>query len=138
MRTCLFFSCWEDEPDIQAIEHGLNSGYQYEEPFNSITMGKKPIFQEFSDDFLIEETWMIGGMVEIGDRLSLAASFKEDGDTLISTAIDNNNKELIYPTIYSYRHAIELYLKTALEGKFKTEQINDLNTLNDHLKKIIA
>src|SRR5690554_3267801 len=37
------FSNWEDEPDIQAIEYGLNSGYQYEEPFKNITMEKKPI-----------------------------------------------------------------------------------------------
>lgn len=132
------FSYWEDEPDIQAIEHGLNNGYQFEEPFKHIAMGKKPIFQEFSDDFIIEDTWMIGGFAEIADRLSLADSFKEAGDTLISKAIENDNKELIYPTIYSYRHAIELYLKTALEGKFKRDQKHNLDALNARLKKMIA
>lgn len=58
---------------------------------------------------------MIGGMVEEQDMLSLAKSYKEAGDILVDVGINHeNNKRLIYPAIYNYRHSTELYLKAIL------------------------
>ena len=105
---------WENNPDIEAIKIGLNSGDQYEELYDGLIQELTPIFQEFNDNHLDNTTGIvIGGMIDYSDKFQLAKSYKKSGDELIALAIENDEKiELFYPTIYCYRHAIELFLKS--------------------------
>lgn len=108
---------WEENPDFENIKGGLNSNDQFEYPFSELATEAIPIFREFSDELLGGKIWMIGGMGSCGyfDLISLADSYKNAGDILINVGIDDDeNKETIYPAIYNYRHATELYLKSVL------------------------
>ncbi len=52
------------------------------------------------------------------DTFGLAESYKLAGDMLVDAALSTTETyELIYPVIYNYRHATELYLKDAVQPK---------------------
>lgn len=108
---------WEDNPDFESIRYGLNSGDQFEYPFTEIAVEATPIFREFSEEFIGSNAWMIGGNNEIQISISLADSYKFAGDTLVKHGIEDNNTDFIYPAIYNYRHATELYLKHLLKNR---------------------
>lgn len=129
---------WEENPDFENIQYGLNSNEQFEYPYSEFANEAIPFFKEFSEELIGGKAWMIGGLDEISDRLSLANSYKHAGDTLINQAIENDDYELIYPTIYSYRHATELYLKSINQHTLpKDGKIHDLVILADKFKQII-
>jgi len=126
---------WEENPDVESIKYGLNAGDQFEHPFKELATEAIPIFSEYSDEILTQNVWMIGGMVDDQNFLSLANSYKEAGDILIEIGInDETNKNLIYPAIYNYRHSTELYLKAILP-KFKKS--HKLKPLYLKFKKLI-
>lgn len=108
---------WEDQPDYEAIKIGLNTDSHFEEPYDEFLTTVTPLFQELPEN--LDESWrhgtVIGGMAEISDTFALAESYKLAGDTLVdaATSADEAN-ELIYPVIYNYRHATELYLKATV------------------------
>jgi DNA-binding transcriptional MerR regulator len=106
---------WEDDPDLENIKYGLNSEDQFETPFSDIVIEATPIFKEFSDELLGGKTWLIGGMADFHDKMSLANSYKMAGDALVDIGMDDEeNVNFIYPAIYNYRHATELFLKAVL------------------------
>ena len=74
---------WEDEPDIESIKYGLNSGYQFDYPYNEIGIEATPIFRDFTEDFTDQKVWLIGGCLMIPDIITLADSYKFAGDTLL-------------------------------------------------------
>lgn len=81
--------------------------------------GDREIFEEVPDE--IDESWrhgaLLGGMVDLAmkERGVLAASFKRAGDALLAAALSQDlANELLYPVLYNYRHALELYLKAAV------------------------
>ena len=80
----------------------------------------KKIFQDMPNN--LDETWrngaILGGMTEGAyNRLELANSYKFAGDILIEKALsDAEPYELIYPILFNYRHAVELYLKTVIKS----------------------
>lgn len=118
---------WEDNPDIENIKYGLNSNDQFDYPYNEFVIQAMPIFREFSEDLLGGKIWMIGGMAGVSDILNLADSYKKAGDSLVNIGIqDEENKELIYPAIYNYRHATELYLKSVLPKYDNTHRLQKL------------
>src|SRR6266542_4395697 len=105
---------WEDQPDVESIKMGLNIGSHHEELYDNLLTSVTPLFQEPPED--LDGTWrhgtVIGGMAEIGDTFALAESYKLAGDTLVDAARTADEiYEFIYPVIYNYRHATELYLK---------------------------
>lgn len=119
--------CWEENPDFENIKYGLNGGEQFEYPFAELATEAIPIFREYANEILTRNIWMIGGMVANTDILSLADSYKTAGDILIDVGLkDEQNKELIYPAIFNYRHSTELYLKAVLPHYKNTHKLKDL------------
>jgi superfamily I DNA/RNA helicase len=128
---------WEDQPDVESIKIGLNTKSHFEEPFNDLLTSVTPLFQELPEN--LDESWrhgtVIGGMAEIGDAFALAESYNLAGDMLVDVALSTGEAyELIYPVIYNYRHATELYLKATVVSKEKT---HDLLRLLQEFKKLL-
>lgn len=110
-------SYWEDEPDIESIKIGLNKREHFDYPYNEIICSFAPIFSDPPDD--IEEprrSYVLFNEIKDGmEVFHLADAYKTGGDMLVKGAIDNQNGyEIIYPIIYNYRHAVELYLKSTV------------------------
>lgn len=130
------FMDWEDEPDIEAIKYGLNSGNQWDiEPIDNLILSLTPIFQKMPEN--IDESWrgvVFGGEFQLSEIFETANSFKLAGDHLVEIAHENyEERELFQPALYSYRHAIELYLK-AFQKSYKTHNLENLQT---RLSKIL-
>lgn len=137
---------WEGEPDLENIRFGLNAGDQFNAPYNSFIDENKSIFHEFDEDAVNTKSWIIGGMADDWDRIKLADSYKKAGDLLIEQGIsDDENYDIAYPTLYTYRHAIELYLKGIIElnsEEYKFKKSHSLEELYEKefkksLKKIL-
>lgn len=116
---------WEDNPDIDNIKYGLNSGSHYEiELIDNLLQEITPIFSEHQDDINIQSSVIFGGMAPLGDILSLANAFKESGDMLVASFLnDLDAYKYISPILYQYRHAIELYLKYAVVTDDRTHNL---------------
>ncbi|MGD2088245.1 MAG: hypothetical protein PVH61_18855 [Candidatus Aminicenantes bacterium] len=118
---------WGDS-DIEEIKQGLDENeHELEWEFRvSIT----PIFQELPDN--IDETWRHGVLLsclsdKIFDRFTLANAYKWAGDTISETFLsDPEGYELIFPILYVYRHAIELYFKSVIPSPEKTHDLTKL------------
>lgn len=127
---------WEDDPDIENIKFGLNSGDQYEHPYSELAKEYTPIFREFDEDIIENKHIVsIGGINENFDTFFLADAYKLAGDILIQTALEKDEEfELRYPVMYNYRHATELYLKSIIRKNVKS---HDLSKLLDDFKIIV-
>jgi hypothetical protein len=117
---------WEDEPDIEYIKIGLNNRNHFEYPYNEFIVSLTPIFSNPPDN--IEEpfpSYVLFNEVQDGLELfHLATAYKTGGDMLADAAIDNHNGyEIIYPIIYNYRHAVELYLKSYVGSMGNTHSL---------------
>lgn len=111
---------WEDEPDFESIKMGLNAKEHYEYPYDELATVLTPIFRDIPHD--IEErsasAALLVALSEFTDLYFIANSYKNAGDVLVDSAIENENSyELIYPIIYNYRHSIELYLKDSITNR---------------------
>lgn len=89
-------------------------------PMTELAAVLTPVFQDIPHD--IEERPSSAAVLvsysEEADLYFLAQSYKNAGDVLVESAIDNANAyELIYPIIYTYRHSIELYLKASIRNR---------------------
>jgi hypothetical protein len=128
---------WEEQPDYESIKIGLNTESHFEQQYNDFLTMTTPLFQESPEG--LDGTWrhgtVIGGMSEIGDMFALAESYKLAGDMLVdgARAADEIN-EVIYPIIYNYRHATELYLK-AVVTPYKEN--HDLSWLVQEFEKLL-
>jgi len=127
---------WEEEPDFESIKYGLNSNEQFEYPYSELATQIKPIFREFSDELIGKKVWMIEGMAGFSNKLTLAKSYKKAGDLLIEIGIeDETERDIIYPAIYNYRHATELYLKSLIS---KEKETHDLKLLYEIVKELLV
>lgn len=122
---------WEDNPDFECIKIGLNRGEYESERYNELITEIRPIFDELPDD--LDETWrhvcIVGGISSNAfNMFTLAESYKLAGDTLVEAALSTTEEphKLIYPIIYNYRHATELYLKALLSPQEKTHELKGL------------
>lgn len=129
---------WEDDPDIEYIKIGLNSGNHYDnELIDDLITEITPLF--IDPPIEINENWTHGvlltGLSEYADILYLANSYKLAGDRLIEMALENDEAwDLFCPAIYSYRHATELYLKSIILNHKKN---HDLLSLYESFKLIM-
>jgi hypothetical protein len=57
------FTYWEDEPDFEYIEAGLNCGDHHSERYDDILTSVTPLFQEPPEE--LDETWRHGSLVDI-------------------------------------------------------------------------
>jgi hypothetical protein len=110
MHVCMH---WEDKPDFENIEAGLNCGEHYQDDrYRQTLYMHTPILQEPPDD--LDETWrhgiFLGGGVD--EFLALARSYRQSADVLLDSALNSGEpRDWGYPVLFAYRHALELYLK---------------------------
>jgi hypothetical protein len=129
---------WEEDPDIESIRIGLNCGDHAEDVYRAVKTQFTPLFQPPPED--LDETWgwgtLLGGMVGGGsDSYDLAEAFRFAGDTVVDALIDDPDRyQMVYPVLFSYRHAMELYLKAASPPGM---QGHTLEPLLDHLRKYL-
>jgi hypothetical protein len=116
--------------DVESIEAGLRTGEHQQEPFRRLLDDATSIIQQPPDD--MDETWhhgaLVGRMVrDVLDQFALAESFRQAGDLLVE-AIHRSAEayEVIYPIMFVYRHATELYLKALLTPKTKNHDLKQL------------
>lgn len=121
---------WEKEPDFENIRIGLNREDFKEYPYSDIQKEVIPIFQELTENSSPKSTVMIGGMYDAANMFTLADSYKYSGDLLVDIALKNmEENELLFPIVFNYRHATELYLK-AIISKY-----NNNHKLKEHYNK---
>ena len=82
--------------------------------------GGARVFEGMPDD--LDESWrggvLVGGMATVADDLEIARSYAEAASLLVSRAIaDRDELRFLYPTLFLYRHALELYLKLVVDPK---------------------
>lgn len=109
----LVYYYWEDEPDYEYIRILLNLEHHLEDMFVEFAYLNTPIFQEPPEE--LDGTWthgiLINGM-SLRRPLDIARAYKTAGDALVEQALSNYPPYgLDYPIFFTYRHAIELYLK---------------------------
>ena len=83
----------------------------------------KPFFQDPPDD--LDETWthgsILGGMLNADTRLQgwmIADAYRLAGDVLVESVLKHRTHdahEVIWPVLFLYRHALELYLKLIVQ-----------------------
>ncbi|MDN5752523.1 MAG: hypothetical protein L0H15_04465 [Nitrosospira sp.] len=105
---------WEQHPDMEAIQAGLNCDDHCENPvYREILYSHTPLLQEPPED--LDETWrhgifLNGGGVE--QYLELARSYRQSAETLLDSALESSEpRDWGYPVLFAYRHTLELYLK---------------------------
>jgi hypothetical protein len=141
----------EDDHDYSGIYFALNSGEHNDDRYVEFAHLNSPIFQEVPED--IDETWthgvIIGGIAS-PKILAVARHYKTAGDVLVKLALELENverNELALPILFSYRHALELYLKIMSKNKGLIHSIESLvnslrerykpRKLNDFLKNLL-
>jgi len=88
------------------------------------------IFEDVPDT--IDESWthgaLLGGMAHGAySQLAIADSYVRAGDTLVESVLKGGDGyELAYPILFTYRHAIELYLKIVLRPSRRDHPLDDL------------
>lgn len=105
---------WEENPDFENIEAGLNSRDHYDnDQFREMLYHHTPILQEPPED--LDETWRHGIFLNAGgvdEFLALARSYRQSADALLDSALESGEpRGWGYPVLFAYRHALELYLK---------------------------
>jgi hypothetical protein len=58
---------WEDDPDFENIEAGLNCGDHQREPYDDLLTLVTPLFQEPPEE--LDETWRHGSLIGIAAKL---------------------------------------------------------------------
>lgn len=128
----MIFYYWENEPDYEAIRYRLDSGYQDEDMYLEFVYQNTPIFREPPDDVgeKYEYCIMLNGEY-LRSAIDIARAYKRAGDALVTQAIANDYypRELDYPIFFSYRQAIELYLKELAGFDIESERSHDLSKL---------
>ncbi len=111
---CYVGSEWEDDPDLEAIKVGLNREEHYEERFVEHLYLHTPLLQEPPDE--LDETWRHGFLWVGGhgqERFQLARNYRYAAEKLLDHALeDGETREWLCPVLFTYRHTLELYLKT--------------------------
>jgi len=100
---------WEANPDIEAIQYGLDGHYEH---YRHFLYENTPILQEPPED--LDETWTHGLLLNgpVDGVLELARNYKRVADALLDSALKNREvQDWGYPIFFGYRHALELYLK---------------------------
>ena len=116
---------WEDNPDLEAIQAGLNCQDQFDDHYREMLYRYTPILQEPPDG--LDETWRHGVFLNGGSvdgYLALARSYKESADALLDSALKSGEpREWGYPVLFAYRHTLELYLKVVGEVGVNTHSL---------------
>jgi len=118
---------WEDDPDYENICAKLNSREQDDERYFEIVYSSTPVFKEVVPDDVYEDSSLNRGVIlysqAMSDPLLIARAYKYTGDLLVDEAFryDESPWEMgiAYTIFYTYRHALELYLKILVGYDFE-------------------
>ena len=104
---------WEAEPDLEAIQMGLNQENHHDERFMEHLYMHTPLLQEPPDE--LDETWRHGILLNGGGvdgYLELARNYRQGAEALLDSALNSGEpRDWSYPVLFAYRHTLELYLK---------------------------
>lgn len=131
MVLMLIKQCCEETPDYENIYTRLNNREHHSEEYVRIAYLNTSLFQDPPDESeeYNKSMVVIGGMRKTDDDLSLdiAEAYKISGDELVRIALAyDTSYELMYPIFFSYRHAIEVYLKILVPTKDDTHDFSRL------------
>jgi len=105
---------WEDDPDIEAIVVGLNSGEHLEDMYVHFLWNRIPLLENDVPEHLDEPSrygLSVSPHIHL-TRIEIARSYHQAANVLWDNANDSGFPMLeCYPVLFSYRHALELYLK---------------------------
>ncbi|QLE51952.1 MerR family transcriptional regulator [Nostoc sp. C057] len=140
IKVFALVSCyWKDDLDYEYIHSLLNQGCHHDDLFREFAYLNTPIFQDVPEE--IDETWthgvLVRGMAQ-PDPVQVARAYKAAGDALMEQALKSSEPhELGYPILFSYRHAIESYLKVVTEYELERGD-NAAHSILDLLKNFEA
>lgn len=113
MVLAYIWAHWEQSPDLEAIEAGLNSEDHHADAFREHLYLHTPLLQEPPDD--LDETWRHGILLAGGESqefLELARNYRHVADGILEAALSGGEPlDFAYPVLFAYRHTLELYLK---------------------------
>jgi len=113
----LVYYYWEDDPDYEHIHACLNSRGHEEEEIVEFSFLHSSIFRDADEcEYIGDEAWKCGILFAddspIFSQLAVARSYKTAADALVEALRDSHEPTaLAYPIFFTYRHALELYLK---------------------------
>jgi len=128
---------WEEEPDIEAIRMGLNYGRHDE--YRHFLYENTPILQAPPED--LDETWTYGILLNgAADLLELARNYKRGADSILDSALKAGEaRDWGYPVLFTYRHALELYLKIIGRNEDLTHSLKEcVEQIEKQLKQKIG
>ena len=133
---------WKNDPDVEAISIGLNSGDHHHDEYRHLLYRHAPLLQEPPAE--LDETWRHGILLNGGgvdQYLELARNYKQSAETLLESALKSGEPlDWGYPVLFAYRHTLELYLKIIGEIQERTHSLEDCVRLVEkrHGKKIAS
>ena len=105
---------WENDPDVEAIVAGLNSGYYREDIYVNTLWSHTPLIQDDVPENLDEPSrygLLISPRIHLS-QIEIARSYHQAANLLWDKANDSGFPMAdCYPVLFAYRHALELYLK---------------------------
>ena len=98
---------WEDEPDVEAIFAGLNSGYHFEDIYVHTLWNHTPLIQDDVPDNLDEPSrygLLISPRIHLA-QIEIARSYHQAANVLWDKANDSGfPMGDCYPVLFAYRH----------------------------------
>jgi hypothetical protein len=132
---CYVGNKWEDDPDLEAIRIGLNRDEHYEKRFVEHLYLHTPLLQEPPHE--LDETWPHGFLWVGGhgqERFELARNYRNAAEKLLDHALeDGEARHWLCPVLFTYRHTLELYLKTIGNVTERTHSLADCVELVEKL-----
>lgn len=128
MVLALVAEHWEPEPDYENICAKLNCGESHNEKYVQLAYLNTPLFRG-AEELIDAGTIVLGGMRQQAGKanLDIAEAYKAAGDELVRVALSLDSvQELSYPILFSYRHALEVYLKLVVPQKDDTHDFTRL------------
>ncbi len=128
-----------DTDDRPNVDESIRAALEQNEHLQMIPIHEQTLFPDALDypEILgdLDSTY-IGGMASGAyDRLAIADAYKRAGDILVESG--ESAWDIVYPTIFVYRHSIELYIKIFIRRKKKKRDTHDLKKLFPKLEAYI-
>jgi len=134
-KLSYIFFYWEDKPDIEAIEIGLNREEYLSYPFNQFYFDLVPIIRDDFENISVQNSDKIFlNRAIFNSNFELASEYYNATKILIQSS--KNSREpwlMLFPILFNLRHSIELYLKSVIS--LKMDNCHNLIKLYNQFKK---
>ena len=114
---------WEEEPDIECIEVGLNNNEQFEFPFNCCILGLTSFIRDdFENIDGNSDNYVFFNRNIYNTQFELASQYLDVAMILINDLKNHDDPYLkIFPVMFNLRHSLELYLKYFVKEKMNND-----------------